>query len=62
MCYDDNLELNKGYIEASKQSGRDIMATLSPQAQQIAIFIGKCLKENHGSKKTTSPNGGETSR
>lgn len=50
---DDNLELNKGYIEASKQSGRDIMATLSPQAQKVAIFIGKCLEETHGTKKVT---------
>lgn len=43
---DDKPELNKGYIEASKKRGQEILASLSPQAQQVSLMIFKIMKEN----------------
>ena len=60
--YVDQPELGDGYVEATKQRSREIMASLSPAAQRLAIIVGKHLEETNGSKKVADPDGGKAPR
>jgi hypothetical protein len=55
-------ELSEGYIANMRKRGQEAMASLSPQAQQIAKLIGKDLDEVNGTKENTSPVGRQTPR